>query len=96
MKMLVGIVATLALVGVTGAYAQIVYPGAPYLYPGAPYYVEPQVVVAPPPVPPTVLAPAPYGGAYIAGPYPGSAVVNPYTGRWCTFEPSGWHWCWTP
>ena len=33
MKMLVGIVATLALVGVTGAYAQIVYPGAPICIP---------------------------------------------------------------
>jgi hypothetical protein len=92
MKMLAGIVATLTLAGVTAAYAQIIYPGAPHPYPGAPYlyssapYVEPQVVVAP----------APYGGAYIPGPYPGSAVVNPYTGRWCTFEPTGWHWCWTP
>ncbi len=95
MKMLAGIVATLTLVGVTGAYAQIVYPGAPYLYPGPPY-VEPQAVVAPMPLPPVMVAPAPYGEAYIPGPYPGSAVVNPYTGRWCTFEPNGWHWCWTP
>jgi hypothetical protein len=85
MKMLSGIVVALALAGVTGADAQIVYPGA--------RYPAPPVVVAAPPI---VVAPAPYGGAYIPGPYPGSVVVNPYTGRWCTFEPSGWHWCWTP
>jgi hypothetical protein len=83
MKMLAGLVAALALVGVTGAYAQIVVP-APY-YP-APYYSAPPIIVAP----------APYGGGYIPGPYPGPVVVNPYTGRWCTFEPSGWRWCWTP
>jgi hypothetical protein len=84
------VVAALALVGVTGARAQIVY------YPDAPY-LAPPVVVAPVPAPPSmVVAPAPYGMAYIPGPYPGSVVVNPYTGRWCTFEPSGWHWCWRP
>jgi len=37
MKMLAGMVAALALVGVTGADAQGVYPGEPYAYPGAPY-----------------------------------------------------------
>jgi hypothetical protein len=99
MKMLAGIVAALALVGVTGADAQTVYPdppypyrGAPYPYPGVPYPYP----GAPYPAPPVVVAPTPYGGAYIPGPYPGSVVVNPYTGRWCTFEPSGWRWCWTP
>ena len=34
--------------------------------------------------------------AYGPGPRPGSVIVNPNTGRWCTFEQSGWHWCWTP
>jgi hypothetical protein len=33
---------------------------------------------------------------YGPGPVPGSVIVNPATGRWCTFGPSGWHWCWTP
>jgi hypothetical protein len=33
---------------------------------------------------------------YGPGPVPGSVIVNPNTGRWCTFEPSGWRWCWTP
>jgi len=102
MKMLGGIVAALVLVGVTDAYAQIVYPGAPYPYQGAPYpypgapYPAPAIIVAPAPPPSVVVTPAPYGAAYIPGPYPGSVVVNPYTGRWCTFEPGGWHWCWTP
>jgi hypothetical protein len=48
---------------------------------------------------------SPYEAEYVAGreaekripeSYPYAAVVNPYTGRWCTFEPSGYHWCWTP
>jgi hypothetical protein len=86
MKMLAAVVVALVLVGVTGAYAQIVYPGP--LYPG---YTAPPVVVAPLP-PPIVVAPSPY----IAESYPYSAIVNPYTGRWCTFEPSGYRWCWTP
>lgn len=85
-----GTVVALSLVGVTGAYAQIVYPGSPYPYPGALYQVPPAVVA---PAPSIVVAPSPYGGAYIYG---GPVVVNPYTGRWCTFEPNGWHWCWTP
>jgi len=112
MKMLAGMVAALALVGVTGADAQGVYPGEPYAYPGAPYpypgaaypYSGAPYPYAGGPYPysgapypaPYVAAPAPYGGAYIQGPHPGSVVVNPYTGRWCTFEPNGWHWCWTP
>jgi hypothetical protein len=25
-----------------------------------------------------------------------ATVVDPATGRWCTIEPSGWHWCWRP
>jgi hypothetical protein len=101
MKMLALIVAALALFGVTGAYAQVIYPGAPYPYAGAPYpyafapYLAAPVVVAPGPTPP-IVAPAPYSEAYIPGPYPDSVVVNPYTGRWCTFQPDGWHWCWTP
>ena len=35
-------------------------------------------------------------GAYGPGPVAGSVIVNPTTGRYCTFEQSGWHWCWTP
>jgi hypothetical protein len=87
-KMLALAPAVLVLLGVTGANAQD-YP-VPY---GAPYFPPP--VVAPPPGP-VVVAPAPDGGAYMPGPYPGSIIVNPYTGRWCTFQPDGWHWCWTP
>jgi hypothetical protein len=35
-----------------------------------------------------------YGGY---GPGPSSYVtVDPVTGRQCTIEPSGWHWCWRP
>jgi len=30
------------------------------------------------------------------GPAPAGAVVNPVTGRWCTTQPSGYQWCWTP
>jgi hypothetical protein len=33
---------------------------------------------------------------YGPGPVEGSVIVNPNTGRWCTFEQSGWRWCWTP
>ena len=84
MKMLAGTVAALVM-SATGAYAQVLYPVPP-----AP---APRVFIAPAPAPPVVVAPAP---SYIPGPYPGSVVVNPYTGRWCTFEPSGWHWCWRP
>jgi len=90
MKMLAGIVAALTLVGVSGSHAQIFYPDAPYRY------LAPPVVVVPAPAPRIVVAPPPFGGAYIPQPYPGPVVTNPYTGRWCTFEPSGWRWCWTP
>jgi hypothetical protein len=92
MKMLAGIVAALALVYATGAYAQIIYPGAPYPYPGAVYMTAPAIVA---PAPPVVVAPA-YNGAYIPDYYSTPVVVNPYTGRWCRFEPSGYRWCWTP
>jgi hypothetical protein len=94
MRILAGIVSAFALVGATGADAQIVYPDAPY-YPGYP----PPVIVAPPA--PVVVAPPPYGTPYVA-PYPYAApspyagVVNPYNGRWCSYEPSGYRWCWTP
>jgi hypothetical protein len=56
-------------------------------------YLAAPVGVAPAPI---GVAPAPYAGAYIPGPVPGSFVVNAATGRWCTFQPDGWHWCWTP
>ena len=97
MKTLAVTVAAVALLGVTGAKAQSDYP-PPYAapYAAAPYagmYLAAPVGVAPAPV---VVAPAPYGGAYVPGPYPGSFVVDAYTGRWCTFQPDGWHWCWTP
>src|SRR5882724_9688997 len=37
------------------------------------------------------------GSGYGYGPGPSSYVtVDPVTGRQCTIEPSGWHWCWRP
>jgi hypothetical protein len=90
MKTLAVTVAGLALAGVTGANAQD-YP-VPYgaFYPYAGLYMAAPVGVAP------VGIAAPYAGAYMPGPVPGSVVVNAYTGRWCTIQPDGWHWCWTP
>jgi hypothetical protein len=42
-------------------------------------------------------APAAYGPVVAGyGPAPAGAVVNPVTGRWCTIQPSGYQWCWTP
>jgi hypothetical protein len=45
-------------------------------------------------------APASYGGYGGPGYGPGggqsAVVVNPATGRWCSLDPSGWRWCWTP
>ena len=38
----------------------------------------------------------PEGYGYGPGPVPGAVIVNPVTGRWCTTEPSGYQWCWTP
>jgi type II secretory pathway pseudopilin PulG len=68
---------------------------ADFLPPGARY--------APPPgaYPGAVVVPSPY---VAPGPVPYAAApvivnpvyVNPLTGRRCTYEPSGWHWCWTP
>jgi len=81
MKMLAGIVAALVLVGVTSSYAQIVYPGPPYR--------APPVVVKPAKAPRVVVAPTPPAP-------PGAVVVNPYTGRWCTMDPTGWRYCYTP
>ena len=87
MKMLAFVAAALTL-GATGAECADIYP-APYpAYPGP-------AVVAPAPPPPVVVAPPPYGTPYVQ-PYPYAGVVNPYTGRWCTIEPSGYRWCWTP
>jgi hypothetical protein len=91
-------VAGLALLGVTGAGAQAQdypYPyAAPYASPYAGMYLAAPAVG----VGPAIAPAAPYGGgvAYMPGPVPGSYVVNAYTGRWCTFQPDGWHWCWTP
>jgi len=81
--------------------------GAPYQPPPVGVALAPIGVVPAPAVDPSAyggfylaapvgVAPAPYGTAYIPGPYPGSFVVDAYTGRWCTFQPDGWHWCWTP
>src|SRR5262249_57583034 len=42
-------------------------------------------------------APSAYGPvvrAYAAP--PAGAIVDPVTGRWCTTQPSGYQWCWTP
>jgi hypothetical protein len=100
MKTLAVTIAGLALLGVTAANAQ----DYPYPY-AAPSYVGPSYVApaygglylaAPVGVAPAPIAVGPYGGAYMPGPVPGSVIVNPYTGRWCTFQPDGWHWCWTP
>lgn len=38
--------------------------------------------------------PAPVVAGY--GSAPAGAVVNPVTGRWCTTQPNGYQWCWTP
>jgi hypothetical protein len=94
MKTLAAAVAGLALLGVSGASAQD-YP-VPYgaFYPYAGLYMAAPVGVAPAAV---GFAAAPYYGAgYAPGPVPGSVVVNAYTGRWCTLQPDGWRWCWTP
>jgi hypothetical protein len=82
-----------APVGVAPA-AAIVAPApavGAYAYGGL--YLAAPVGVAPAPI---GVAPAPYVAGYVPGPYPGSYVVDAYTGRWCTFQPDGWHWCWTP
>ena len=94
MKILAITVAGLALAGVTGANAQD-YPVPLYGPYGGVYggglYMQGPIGVAP------VVGAGPYYGAgYVPGPVPGSVVVNSYTGRWCTMQPDGWHWCWTP
>ena len=94
MRMLIGAAAALALMGTTGAQAQIyVAEPAPVYVNPAPYYspAPPPVVV----VPPAVVAPGP-DLAYVPPPAAGATVVNPRTGRSCTIEPSGYRWCWTP
>jgi len=77
-----------------GAYA---YgdPGGGYGAMGAtPAPAEPIFGAAPAPAGPTsTVGP---GADYGPGPVPSSVIVNSTTGRWCTFEQSGWHWCWTP
>jgi len=94
MKMFPAIPAlVVALVGSNGAHAQWGYgpPAQVYVNLG-PYWAAPPVVVAPPPYyagPAGVIVPSPY---YTGQP----VVVNPYTGRWCSFRPSGYRWCWTP
>jgi hypothetical protein len=32
----------------------------------------------------------------VARPGRNATVIDPATGRRCTIEPSGWHWCWRP
>ncbi|HEY1745938.1 MAG TPA: hypothetical protein VGG11_04125 [Xanthobacteraceae bacterium] len=95
MKIMAVTVAGLALAGVTGASAQEypvpVYGAAVYPYGGL--YMAAPVGIG---VAPVVAASPYYGAGYVPGPVPGSVVVNAYTGRWCTFQPDGWHWCWTP
>jgi hypothetical protein len=107
MKTLIATSVGLALLGATGANAQdYPYPyagsyvaapvvAAPAVGPSAygGLYLAAPVGVAPAPI---AVAPAPYVAGYVPGPYPGSYVVDAYTGRWCTFQPDGWHWCWTP
>jgi hypothetical protein len=88
MRVLIGVIAALMLVGSSGAQAQQgVYFAAP-----APVYPAPIVVA-----PPVVVAPAAPDYAYVPAPYAGpTVVVNSRTGRSCTIEPSGYRWCWTP
>jgi hypothetical protein len=78
----------LALLGSSAAHAQWGY-GPPLAVPPypAPYYNV---------APPVVVVPAPPMQYVVPGPYPGSVVVNEFTGRWCTFQPNGYRWCWTP
>jgi hypothetical protein len=112
MRMLIGAAAALALMGTTGAQAQIyvaepapVYAApAPYYAPApyspAPVVVAPPAVVAPPvaAAPPAVVAPGYVASdyAYAPAPYTGSTIVNTRTGRSCTIQPDGYRWCWTP
>jgi hypothetical protein len=80
----VGIVATAVGVGVANAQ----YAPAPPAYTPPPAYG-----------PSPTYTPSPRGGpgyGYGPGPYPGAVIVNPVTGRWCTTEPSGYQFCWTP
>jgi hypothetical protein len=86
MRVWTGAIATLALVGSTGAHAQGVYVAEP-----APVYVNLAPYYAAAPV---VVAPAPYvGPGYVYGePY----IVDYRTGRWCRIESNGYRWCWTP
>ena len=112
MRMLIGSAAALALMGTTGAQAQIfVAEPAPVYANPAPYYAPAPVVVAPPVVtappsvavappavaaPPAVVAPGYVASDYAYVPAPGATIVNPRTGRSCTIEPGGYRWCWTP
>jgi hypothetical protein len=78
-------------VGAGAYYGASSYYGAPYNYGAYGYGASAATAV------PAAEPAASYGGpGYGPGPVPGSVIVNPATGRWCTFEPSGWHWCWTP
>ena len=97
MRMWTGAIAAVALVGATGAHAQGVYvaePAPAYVGP-APYYAGAPVVVAPAPryVAPYATYVAPVDEYSYA---PERYVVNNRTGRWCTIEPNGYRWCWTP
>jgi hypothetical protein len=97
MRMWTGAIAAAALVGSTGAHAQGFYVAEPapvYVAP-APYYAGAPVVVAPAP---RYVAPyATYAGPVDDYAYaPERYIVNYRTGRWCTIEPSGYRWCWTP
>ncbi len=71
MRVLTGAVAALALVGSTGAQAQV------YLAEPAPVYANPAAVVVAPPAP-VLVAPAYVAPdyAYVPPPYSGSIVVN--------------------
>jgi hypothetical protein len=95
MRVLKGAIVAVALAGSTGAYAQGVYVAepAPVPYP-APYDTAAPVIVTPVP-PPAYVGPG-YDYAYAPAPYSGATVVDPRTGRWCSIEPSGYRWCWTP
>ena len=91
MRMWTGAIAAVALVGSTGAHAQGVYVAEP----APPYYAGAPVVVAPSPryVAPYATYVEPVDDYAYA---PERYIVNYRTGRWCTIEPNGYRWCWTP
>ena len=82
-----------ALAASTAAQAQIYVadPAPVVVAPPAPIVVAPPPPVAIAPPAPVVIAPGYADYAYV--PRPGATIVNPRTGRTCTIQPDGYHWC---